>query len=131
MRNSSETDELRSQIEESDAFTRCDDCGTHVVSLGPHRCRSPTGTLENDRSARRERAKRDDRNGEDRVGIFRRTVGNTYAYHELEGDDVYCGRDKNTKATKIEVVTRSEAKSLGRSPCGNCQRLHSLRSDDE
>lgn len=122
-----DADDLRALVEECEEFSRCEDCGTHVVNLGAHRCQTSTEEPGNTRSARRARASRDPRSDDDRVGIYRRTLGNTYAYHELDDGEIYCGCNEYTKADELVIVSRSEAKSLGRCPCGNCERLQSLR----
>jgi hypothetical protein len=128
---STNPDELRALVEDCNDLNQCDDCGTFVVNTGTHRCPSPDNETCTTRSARRERAERDTRDDDDAVGIFRRPMGHTYAYHELDGEEVCCGCDKYTKATRLDVVTRAKAKSLGRSPCGNCTRLETGLPSDE
>lgn len=125
-------DDLQALVEECEDFSRCPDCGTHVVNLTTHRCPRP-GTdagSPSGRADRRARADRDSRDGDDAVGVFRRARGNTYAYHELDAGEVYCGCGEYTKAGTLDVVSRDEAKALGRSPCGTCERLSALRGED-
>jgi hypothetical protein len=123
--------ELRTLVEECKNLNQCEDCGTFVVDPNTHCCSSEADRTGTNRSARQERAARDTRDDADAVGIFRRSTGHTYAYHELDGDEVCCGCGEYTKATRFDIVTRGEAKSLGRCPCGNCARLRSLRSGDD
>lgn len=127
-RPSSDADDLRRLVEECEAITRCGTCGTHVVNLDSHRCPS-AGTRETNRETRRERAERDDRDDDDRVGIFPRSNGNSYAYHELRDGEVCCGSGNYAKADRLEVVRRVDAKARDRCPCGNCERLQRLRTD--
>lgn len=130
MTQTNKTDELRTLVKDCDAFSRCEDCGKHVVHLAGHRCSSSTNGSPSTRSMRQARADLDTRSDDDNVGIYRRTLGDTYAYHELGGDGIYCGCGEYTKADKLEILTRGEAKTLGRSPCGTCERLRSLHDDD-
>jgi hypothetical protein len=122
--------DLRTLVEECDDISRCEECGTHVVNLGTHRCPSEGGGRPAGRSARQRRASHDTRDDDDEVGVFRRAHGNTYAYHELDDGDVYCGCSKYTKAGQFDIIARSEAKALGRSPCGNCRRLRAFRDGE-
>lgn len=120
--------DLRRLVEECDAFSRCEDCGTHVVNLDSHRC-SSSGDVRTNRETLRRRAEGDDRDDDDSVGIFPRSSGNSYAYHELREGEVCCGCGNYAKADRLEVVTRAEAKQRGRCPCGNCARLKRAQSD--
>lgn len=119
---STDSDDLRTLVENCDEISRCTECGTYVVNLGSHRCPADDGGRPSGRADRLARAEGDTRDDDDEVGIFRRAHGNTYAYHELDGGDVYCGCGEYTKAGRLDVVTRAEAKARGRSPCGNCER---------
>ena len=115
----------------SEAFERCPDCGTFVVQLATHRCPSgePTGPLTRER--REVLAEADDRPDGSPVGVFRRSHGDAYAYHELDGEEPLCACSHNTKAEAVTVVTRAEAKALGKSPCGSCRRVEERRRADE
>jgi hypothetical protein len=124
------TDELRSLVKDCDAFSQCEECGKHVVNLAGHRCGSSTSGSPSTRSMREALADGDTRSDDDAVGIYRRTLGDTYAYHELDGDDIHCGCGEYTKADELEVITRGEAKALGRSPCGTCKRLRSIHDGE-
>jgi hypothetical protein len=121
---------LRRLVEECEAFSRCGECGTHVVNLDSHRC-SSREPIRTDRETRRERAAGDDRDDEDGVGIFPRSSGNSYAYHELREGEVRCGCGNYAKADRLDVVTRAEAKARGRAPCGNCERLEATGEGGE
>lgn len=123
------TDELRSLVNDCDAFSQCEDCGKHVVKIAGHRCASSVNGSPSTRARRQALADSDTRSDDDRVGIYRRALGDTYAYHELDGDGIYCGCGENTKADELEVLPRGEAKRLGRSPCGTCERLQGLHDD--
>lgn len=122
--------DLRQLVEECEAISRCEECGTHVVNLASHRCPS-ADTRGTNRETRRERAEGDERADDDPVGIFPRSSGNSYAYHELSDGDVQCGCGNYTKADRLEIVSRLEAKDRGRCPCGNCERVERLEADGE
>lgn len=112
-------------LRDSDAFVRCPDCDALVVRLGPHRC-SPaeTGGRGRSREERARAAAADSRDDGDPVGIVQRAAGSAYAYHELDDDGrALCGCAERPEVSGFEVVTRSEARSRGRAPCGNCARL--------
>lgn len=124
------TGDLRRLIRECDALHRCPDCGTHVAHAGAHSC--PPGTDGSDGrdeapSTRGER--QPDRSADDAVGVFRRTIGNTYAYHELDDGEVRCWCDRTTKAGRFDVLSRAEAEELGRTPCGSCERLRGFDAE--
>lgn len=111
----------------ADAFERCPDCGTFVVQLATHRCPpgEPAGSLTRER--REALAAADGRADGSPVGVFRRSHGDAYAYHELDGEEPLCGCSHNTKAEAVTVVTRAEAKARGKSPCGSCRRVEERR----
>lgn len=111
----------------SEAFERCPGCGTFVVQLATHRCPpdEPPGPLTRER--REALAAADEREDAAPVGVFQRSRGDAYAYHELDGGDPLCGRAGVTKATGVAVVTRAEAKARGKSPCGSCRRVEDRR----
>ena len=111
----------------ADAFDRCPHCGTFVVQLATHRCPSedPTGSLTRER--REALAEADERPDGSLVGVFRRSQGDAYAYHELDAGAPVCGCDRNTKAAAVTVLSRAEAKARGKSPCGRCRRIEERR----
>jgi hypothetical protein len=111
----------------SDAFERCTECGTFVVQLATHRCPSGEGSGQLTRERREELAAADTRSDASLVGVFRRSHGDAYAYHELDGGEPVCGCTSNTKAEAVTAITRSEAKARGKSPCGSCRRLEESR----
>jgi len=112
----------------ADAFDRCPDCGTIVVQLATHRCPSGQGVGQLTRERREELAEQDGRDDDAPVGVFQRSHGDAYAYHELDGDQPVCGCGSNTKAEAVTVITRAEAKSRGKSPCGSCRRIEERRA---
>lgn len=112
---------LAALIAASDAFERCPSCGRTVVQLSTHQCPSTDHPPPSTRKERERRAERDARSDDDRVGLYCRSNGNTYAYHELDDDGRPCCPSRNpSKASKFVVVSRREAKDRGRSPCGHC-----------
>lgn len=115
---------LETLIEECDDFQRCASCGRTVVQLSTHTCPTPPQGGVASREKRERRAARDDRDEDDLVGVYRRANGNTYAYHELDEElEPRCPTRNPTKAQKFEVLTRTEAKAMGRAPCGHCRRV--------
>lgn len=115
--------EIPALIEQSDRFERCADCGTYLVQLSNHRCRSNAdGTRSPNRAERRRRARGDARDDETLVGIFSWSA-NTYAYHDVKDGQPLCGCLHRAGTAEFEVVTLASAKSRGRSPCRNCRRL--------
>lgn len=114
---------LGALIDECDHFEQCSSCGRTVVQLSTHQCPPPPQRGVTTREKRERRASRDDRDDHDLVGVFRRANGNTYAYHELDEEfEPRCPTRNPTKAQKFELLTRNEAKSLGKAPCGHCRR---------
>ena len=111
----------------SDAFERCADCGTFVVQLATHRCPTEETTGQLTRERREELAEADTRSDAALVGVFRRSHGDAYAYHELDDGQPVCGCSANTKAEAVTAITRGEAKSRGKSPCGSCRRIERAR----
>ena len=111
----------------SDAFDRCPDCGTFVVQLSTHRCPPDEVTGSPTRERREALADADGRSDASLVGLYRRSHGDAYAYHELDDGEPVCGCGANTKATALTVVTRAEAKARGKSPCGSCRRIEERR----
>jgi hypothetical protein len=111
----------------SDAFDRCPDCGTFVVQLATHRCPSGRTAGSPVRERREALAEADDRGDAALVGLFQRSQGDAYAYHELDGGEPVCGCAGVTKAATLAVVTRAEAKARGKSPCGSCRRIEERR----
>lgn len=111
----------------SNAFERCPDCGTFVVLLATHRCPAEGGTEPSTRERREALAAADDRPDGSLVGVFRRSQGDAYAYHELDDSEPVCGCAGNTKAPAVTVLTRAEAKARGKSPCGSCRRIEAVR----
>ena len=111
----------------SDAFDRCADCGTFVVQLATHRCPSGESTGQLTRERREELAAADTRSDAALVGVFRRSHGDAYAYHELDDGQPVCGCANNTKAEAVTAITREEAKARGKSPCGSCRRIQESR----
>ena len=111
----------------SDAFDRCPDCGTFVVQLPTHRCPSEEAGGQLTRERREELAAKDTRSDATLVGVFRRSHGDAYAYHELDDGQPVCGCASNTKAERVTSITRAEAKSRGKSPCGSCRRIEEAR----
>ena len=107
----------------SDAFDRCPNCGTFVVQLATHRCPSDESTGSPTRERREALAAADERPDGSLVGVFRRSQGDAYAYHELDDGEPVCGCARNTKAAAVTVLTRAEAKVRGKSPCGRCRRV--------
>lgn len=120
--------DLKTLIERSGAFVRCPTCGRTVVKLGPHRCPESSERSESRREDRERLADDDDREGQSPVGLVQRAAGNAYAYHELEDGEPLCGCLGQTTAEGVTVVSRSEAKARGKSPCGNCEKILSTRS---
>jgi hypothetical protein len=117
-------EDLSKLIRNCDDLSRCDDCGSVFVTLSNHTCPSeggPTGALT--RQERERLAARDSRDDDDTVGVYRRSQGGAYAYHELDGSVPVCGCHSYTKARQLDHVTRAEAKRRGRSPCGTCRRV--------
>lgn len=115
---------LKTLIEEHEVFEPCSACGRPVVQLSTHRCPSAGEQHPTTRAERERRAERDGRADDDLVGVFLRASGNTYAYHELDGDgEPRCPTRNPSKAQKFEVVTRREAKSRGKAPCGHCRTV--------
>lgn len=112
--------DLTGRLQESQVFERCDACGHAVVQLSTHRC--PTGpSSPTTRAERERRERRDDRDGAELVGVYRRSNGNSYAYHELDDDGEPCCPTRNPpKAKKFELIPRREAQAQGKSPCGHC-----------
>lgn len=113
----------------SDAFDRCPECGTFVVQLATHRCPSGETADPLTRERREELAEADGRADATLVGVFRRSHGDAYAYHELDGGQPVCGCAGNTKAEAVTAITRAEAKARGKSPCGSCRRIEGSRAD--
>jgi hypothetical protein len=108
-------------------FSRCESCGTFVVSLAQHRCPTDAADSRPDRGEREDMADEDDRDGELSVGLFPNSQGNRYAYHDLDGADrPRCGCAKHTEASRLIVTSLAAAKRQGRSPCGSCRRLREL-----
>lgn len=117
----------RGPVDVADVFERCPECGTVVVQLSTHRCPSGEGGGQLTRERREALAERDGRDEDDSVGVFRRSHGDAYAYHELEDGQPVCGCAGNTKAERVTVISRGEAKSRGKSPCGSCRRIQQRR----
>lgn len=111
----------------TDAFERCPDCGTFVVQLTTHRCPSGETADPRTRERREELAAADTRSDGTFVGVFRRSHGDAYAYHELDDGKPVCGCASNTKAEAVTAITRAEAKARGKSPCGSCRRIEESR----
>ena len=111
----------------SDAFERCGECGTFVVQLATHRCPSGETTGQLTRERREELAEADTRSDAALVGVFRRSHGDAYAYHELDDGQPVCGCVANTKAEAVTAISRGEAKARGKSPCGSCRRIERAR----
>lgn len=112
----------------SDAFDRCTECGTFVVQLATHRCPSSETTGQLNRERREQLAEADTRADAALVGVFRRSHGDAYAYHELTDGQPVCGCASNTKAEAVTTITRAEAKTRGKSPCGSCRRIEESRT---
>ncbi|AQL44645.1 hypothetical protein BV210_17930 (plasmid) [Halorientalis sp. IM1011] len=113
-----------------EAFEQCESCGTFVVALPQHRCRTDAADARPDRSERSARANADDRADGTPVGIFPSSQGNRYAYHDLDGNDrTRCGCEKYTDASDLVETTLGDAKRRGRSPCGSCRHLRRLADD--
>lgn len=122
---------LSAAIRESDDFERCESCGRTVVQLSTHQCPTGDRPRRNNRETRERRAERDERAEEDLVGVYHRTKGNTYAYHELDADRrPRCPTRNPTKSRKFEVMTRREAKARGKAPCGHCRDGGTPGSED-
>lgn len=118
------SEHIRDLVRESDAFTRCPDCGTVVVCGATHRCRDPDRPQPTTREERERLAADDTRTDETRVGVFRRSSGSAYAYHDLdESGDPVCSCSSRTKATAFEIISLEEAKRRGKSPCGSCRQI--------
>lgn len=120
----------RQTISVADAFDRCTECGTFVVQLATHRCPSGESTGQLTRERREELAEADTRSEAALVGVFRRSHGDAYAYHELDGGQPVCGCSGNTNAEAVTAITRAEAKARGKSPCGSCRRIAESRGGD-
>ena len=117
------TKNLQQLIRESDALTRCTDCGEFTIDRSYHRCTAAVSQSAMNRENRIRQTEKDRRADETAVGIFRRSKGQTYAYHELAADgSTLCGGEARTKAETLKTVTLAEAKRLGRTPCGTCHR---------
>lgn len=113
--------ELAELIRECDSLSRCEDCGSFVVSIGNHTCSTDdTARRDPTRRERERRAARDGRDDEATVGVYCRSRGDAYAYHELDGDVPVCGCHSYTEA-RLRTVTRAEAKRRGRAPCRTCR----------
>jgi hypothetical protein len=114
---------LTALIEDCEHFESCPSCGQTVVDLSTHQCPSETLRGVGNRESRERRATRDERDDDDLVGVYRRTQGNAYAYHELDEENVpRCPIRNPTKARKFEVLRRAEARAQGKAPCGHCRR---------
>lgn len=121
------TNDLQQLIAQTDAFQRCQDCGEFIVDRSPHRCDRRTRGKPSRREERNQLAEGDGRDSETIVGIFRRSNGQTYAYHDIDNEGAtLCGGEARTKAVALELVTLERAQALGRSPCGSCRRYRSL-----
>ena len=118
------SENIRQLVRESSAFERCRDCGNFVVRRSTHRCRDSDRPNPTTRAERERLAEDDRRDDETEVGVFRRSGGDSYAYHDLDEDaEPLCSSSARTKATKLEVVTLAEARARGKSPCGSCRRI--------
>lgn len=105
-------------------FQECPDCGTYRVDLGAHRC-GPGSSSKPDRAQRRRIAAADPRPDDETVLVLpTREVDGSYAYHEV-GDDGLpeCGGGGAVTDDEWRVVTRSEARTRGKSPCNSCLRV--------
>jgi hypothetical protein len=112
------------------AFTRCESCGTYLVSVSQHRCPSGRADARPDRTERERLATADGRDDATSVGVFPSSQGNRYAYHDLDADGrPRCGCEKHTDATEVTVTSLADAKRRGRSPCGSCRRLRRPERD--
>lgn len=122
---------LSAIIRESEDFERCASCGRTVVQLATHQCPPRDRPRRNNRETRERRADRDERADGELVGVYHRTSGNTYAYHELDADrQPRCPTRNPTKSRKFEVMTRGEAKARGKAPCGHCREAVGDVPDD-
>lgn len=113
---------------ENDEYTfhRCDECGSIVVQLSTHRC--PTRESPSTRTERERRAGEDERDPDDLVGVYRRSNGHTYAYHELDENHQPCCPTRNPSlAQRFEVTTRDRAQELGKSPVVTVEILGNSR----
>ena len=111
--------ELAELIRECDSLSRCEGCGSFVVSIENHTCSTEGAGRDPTRPERERRAARDGRDDGDTVGVYCRSRGDAYAYHELDGGVPVCGCHSYTEA-RLRTTTRGEAKRRGRSPCGTC-----------
>ena len=96
-----------------EAFEQCESCGTFVVALPQHRCRTDAADARPDRSERSARANADD-------GI---------QWIPFSRDRTRCGCEKYTDASDLVETTLGDAKRRGRSPCGSCRHLRRLADD--
>lgn len=106
------------------AFQACPDCGTYRVDLAAHRC-GPETSSKPDRDQRRRIAAADPRPDDDRVVVLpTREVDGSYAYHEVDDDGLpQCGGGGSISDAEWRVVSRSEARTRGKSPCNSCLRV--------
>lgn len=105
-------------------FQECPDCGTYRVDLAAHRC-GPGSSTKPDRDQRRRIAAADPRPDDDRVLVLpTREVDGSYAYHEVDADGLpQCGGGGAVTDDEWRVVSRSEARTRGKSPCNSCLRV--------